>query len=596
MPIPVNPFDGERLIGSITQVGPSSARLNLPYAANPSPRLNHGKRVGSGEVGEFVVIECGELAILGRILETRLPERERLGVEPELGKEREVNPVGTLQLLATIELDKSKTTSGILRYPRLGNSVYSAPPELIQWLVESPGEGEGSGPAITLQIAKIPNASEVKVSMTPEKLFGRHCAILGSTGGGKSWSLSRILEELANYPSKAILLDATGEFHEFSKSVIHVHLGEKTEEGQDGEEVVYPYTDLTEGDLFSIFNPSGQSQAPKLRAAMKSLKLLKLEPGLGTQGVIVKVNKSYADYNSKWRTHITIMENPSADFDITNLARQIERECVWPMHRETIGYWGGVNENERSYCMTLINRIEDVISSSGLRCIFKTEGKTPLKDKIKEFLEDDQTHILRINLKNIPFEHNAREIVANAIGRYLLGMAREGQFLTKPAVVFLDEAHQFLNRSLGDDNSKYPLDSFSLIAKEGRKYCLTICISTQRPRDIPGDVLSQMGTLIVHRLITDRDREVVERASGEIDKSAAAFLPTLGPGEAIVIGVNFPIPLSLTMEIPTYKPDSQGPQYQTCWVNEVKQEANIEEQNGEGGEEHQETEEKGLIE
>lgn len=78
-------------------------------------------------------------------------------------------------------------------------------------------------------------------------------------------------------------------------------------------------------------------------------------------------------------------------------------------------------------------------------------------------------------------------------------------------------------------------------------------------------MLSQVGTLVVHRLINDRDREVVERASGEIDKSASAFLPTLGPGEAVVIGVDFPIPLTVQVRSPIAPPDSRGPDYQKHW-------------------------------
>src|SRR5580658_6664699 len=74
-----------------------------------------------------------------------------------------------------------------------------------------------------------------------------------------------------------------------------------------------------------------------------------------------------------------------------------------------------------------------------------------------------------------------------------------------------------------------------------------------------------MGTLIVHRLINDRDREVVERASGEIDRSAAEFLPTLAPGQAVIIGVDFPIPLTVQITAPDAHPDSQGPDYQRHW-------------------------------
>ena len=79
-----------------------------------------------------------------------------------------------------------------------------------------------------------------------------------------------------------------------------------------------------------------------------------------------------------------------------------------------------------------------------------------------------------------------------------------------------------------------------------------------------------MGTLVVHRLINDRDRSVVERASGEIDRSAAAFLPTLGPGEAIVIGVDIPVPLSIRIQRPERAPDSTGPDHEVYWANAVQ--------------------------
>jgi len=75
---PTYPFDYERYVGTITQIGPSSVRVNLPNAGRSGASLHHGSRVPSGEVGEFILIECDELAIFGRILEVRLPERERL--------------------------------------------------------------------------------------------------------------------------------------------------------------------------------------------------------------------------------------------------------------------------------------------------------------------------------------------------------------------------------------------------------------------------------------------------------------------------------------------------------------------------------------
>jgi len=74
-----------------------------------------------------------------------------------------------------------------------------------------------------------------------------------------------------------------------------------------------------------------------------------------------------------------------------------------------------------------------------------------------------------------------------------------------------------------------------------------------------------MGTLLVHRLINDRDRSVIERASTEIDQSSISMIPTLAPGEAVILGVEFPVPLFVKVEAPISKPDSEGPDYQRCW-------------------------------
>ena len=72
-------------------------------------------------------------------------------------------------------------------------------------------------------------------------------------------------------------------------------------------------------------------------------------------------------------------------------------------------------------------------------------------------------------------------------------------------------------------------------------------------------------TMIVHRLTNNSDRELVEKASGDIDRAAASFLPTLAPGEAILIGTDFAFPVSVKIMAPAYEPDSKGPNYQKLW-------------------------------
>ena len=210
-----------------------------------------------------------------------------------------------------------------------------------------------------------------------------------------------------------------------------------------------------------------------------------------------------------------------------------------------------------------MSRISAILLSPSFSCVFSSPH-LPLTCALESFLNGDK-RLLRICLSGVSHEFCAREIVANSIGRYLLNSARSGKFVSSPVVVIVDEAHNFLGKQFGGEDSVAGLDAFELIAREGRKFGLNICLATQRPRDITDGVLSQMGTLVVHRLTNDRDREVVERACGEIDRSASSFLPNLKPGEAAIIGSDFPIPLTVKIFPPEAQPISDGPNFQKYW-------------------------------
>lgn len=86
-----------------------------------------------------------------------------------------------------------------------------------------------------------------------------------------------------------------------------------------------------------------------------------------------------------------------------------------------------------------------------------------------------------------------------------------------------------------------------------------LCIATQMPRDIPLGTLSQMGTFLVHRLINEQDKKAVESAASAANRNILSFLPILGEGEALIVGVDFPMPLIVKINTPTKKPDSRTP-------------------------------------
>jgi hypothetical protein len=564
-------FEADRRIGTVVEVAPDFAKVNLPLAAADEPQLRHGERVGAGEVGEFVMVESGDVGIFGRLSLVRLPERDRLAVEPRMAAPEPPHPIGTVQLLCTVPVSGGRPIRGIARHPRVGARVYSMHPDMVGWIAENAGGEDATG--LRLSLAHLPGSTTTSVRITPERLFGRHCAVLGATGGGKSWTLARIVELCAQFNAKVVLLDATGEYHALRHGVRHISLGSAPDRPDGCEAAALPYHVLSEEDLFALFRPAGQVQAPRLRDAMKSLKIAALsgEDPLVEDGCIPKADRPRARYDAAYELNATSVDGRFAAFELENLARQLAHECVYPSAfgqargERDYSRWGSRDEQAYSQCTSLIGRIESYIRAPEFAPVLRPGELPNLVEILDGWLEETATPILRISLRNLAFTSEIREIVANGLGRHLLTLARAGRFAERPLVICLDEAHQFVNRWLGDEYSRFPLDAFDLIAKEGRKYSLSLCVATQRPRDIPDAVLGQMGTLLVHRLTNDTDRLVVERAAGDIDRSAAAFLPSLAPGQALLLGVDYPIPLIIAVTAPRAKPDSQGPDFQTHW-------------------------------
>ena len=563
----------ELFMGVASSISARAVGVNLSEAGQPSGSHFSGGRYGRGEVGEFVLIEGQQNLLLGRVTEVRLPEQDRRSIKPDYAGTNNLDAVGQIQLLGCVAMDDLVVTAGVDTYPRLGDRIYAAPHRFIAMLPRMMETGSKDENMVLLDLGAVDVAQESTISIRPERLFGRHCAILGATGGGKSWTTARVIEECLNYRAKLILVDATGEYRCFNRpEVVHCHLGDPVEKANSSIPCSLPPTSFLESDFIALFEPAGKVQGPKMRAAIRSLRLAKLKPTLAPNGFIRKVDQLKKPIqDAEIEVDISYkLDDPRQQFDARQLVNQIEQECVYPdgfglmKGQKDISKWGG-DDGNFSHCLSLVARINGVLTSPAFKCVFSTTAPDQqLTAKIDDFIASDKK-LLCISLSGIAYEFNAREIIANVIGRCLLTKARNRDFLKNPAVVIVDEAHNFLGRQIGADDYVAKLDAFELIAKEGRKYGLNICLATQRPRDITEGVLSQMGTLIVHRLTNDRDREVVERACGEIDRSASAFLPNLRPGEAAIIGADFPIPLTIQVHKPEMKPKSDGPNFQEYW-------------------------------
>ncbi len=560
----MQPFNYHYFIGYVSQVTPQYVKIHFPSSTLLSKFVFSGEEFNGGLVGTYISIEGENYGFVGQLQEIEVPEKERLSLSETAFKNQEFHPTAKAEILLSFDLfDMGKVTKGANTYPTIGAKVFVCTREFVQKYVR--GFGQKESEEILMDIGYLNSDNQTEVTASQQSFFGRHCAVVGTTGGGKSWSLSKLIEEARKNNTKCILLDPTGEYAEL--------------QGQHGilaQNAYFSYKKLTISDLFFLLKPSERAQAPKLLEAIKTLKTLeiaKVKGGLDSyftngrdKNLLPKANRNKVEFVQFQRKYYEEIDSDELDFEIRYLARQIQYECIWEIDNKDSNSWGGRSEQDSANCISLVTRTNAFVNDRNYKKILgigDVDDKQDLADMIVKFFDpDNKNTLLRIGFEKVGYDFNVREIIANALAKYLLNMARDKIFKQKPTIFFLDEAHQFLNKRITDDSfTAYSLNAFDQIAKECRKYGLFLCIATQMPRDIPVGTLSQMGTFLVHRLINFHDKEAIKQSCATANSSTLAYLPVLGEGEAILTGVDFPMPLLLKVSPPKEKPDSGTPQF-----------------------------------
>lgn len=573
--LPPNPFEDSRRIGTVTQVVSGRVAINLPRAATASSRSHHGDHIQYGVVGEFICIPCGRGAILGRITETVLQDRDRMTVEPAGAAQAHSTPVGKASLYAFIDLHDIGKPTPITKMPRLSEFVYSAPPSFLQWVLNGCSTAAADEESVKLYLATASDCSDEPIGISPKSLFERHCAILGSTGGGKSYTIARILEEASSYFSKIVLIDPTGEYKIDIPGARHAIVGLRRDPASELVDFGLPLDHMMDADIFEFLSPSDGSQSISLKNAIKSLRLAYAttdeecggfrEPLFAgsNSSIIVKIKKDSAAYKGILRACEDKIIAKGGEFEASLLLRQLEEEFVRSTSAKPL--WEEDN-SLRSYCVGLTNKLEYMLSSNEYDLVFACDKATSLKVSIDDFVAKPEQMLLRISLENVRFGTPCHAAITNAIGRFLLQHARKDAFVKRPLLLIVDEAHNFVGTSAESSRDKVRSSCIEVIAKEGRKHKLTLCLATQRPSSLPAEILSQMGTMIVHRLANSEDRKAVEIAALTSEHSVGEFLPSLMQGEAVIIGPSFPIPIPVKVRTPTQRPVFSSPDHDADWA------------------------------
>ncbi|WP_171016958.1 ATP-binding protein [Pseudalkalibacillus caeni] len=557
-------FQQKLFLGFINKVTTNFVSAHIPSSRYISKFYFNGEEFHGGQINSFVIIEGENLGFLGRIISTELPEKERIEISTEALKEKDFHPLVKIEILSCFDYFNMDFKKSISEFPNVGAKIYIARKQIVNRYIEQIEFVKHQ--LKTNKFASLINSYEAEVDLSLQSIFSRHTAVVGTTGSGKSWTTSNLIINIIEKNQKAILIDATGEY----KSIAETY-NDKTQEIILGQNHHFSYKKLTLEDLLFLVKPSANSQLPKLKEAIKSLKLIEIaseeiQSYVHTfqQGnrTVIKKNQPKQPFTQVLNNYINEVSQDNLNFDIRSLATQIENECFWENARNGSNTFGDTENSSLGFCATLITRINNLINERQFNRVFNftSENETDdASDLLEQFVNENTKCLFYIDLSDLPFAFNIREVVANSIGRMLLSYAREDKFTSKPTVLIVDEAHQFLNKTVNNDYESFKMEAFDNISKEGRKYGLFLCICTQLPRDIPIGTLSQIGTFLVHRLINQRDKEIVINAMPSANSDIISYLPELGQGELIVSSSEIKVPLILKVKKPSVEPDSNTP-------------------------------------
>lgn len=267
----MRPFDHNKFIGYVCEVTPQYIRLQIPSAKLLRTFYFNGEIYLGGSVGSFVVVEGQEFGFLGRIFEINLPQGEKTEITDKSINEEETqfHPIAKIELLALFDIYNPKTiVKTISRYPSVGAKVFSCSDEQIGSYISTFGIKKDDDNVPLAPLGKL-TSNDVCCHISLNSLFGRHCAVLGTTGGGKSWTVAKLLELASVYTSnKCILIDATGEYTGLERTTT-INLGTG--------EYIFDYKNLSIDELYYLLHPSSKTQVPKLMEAIRSLKMSKLD-------------------------------------------------------------------------------------------------------------------------------------------------------------------------------------------------------------------------------------------------------------------------------------------------------------------------------
>ena len=387
---------------------------------------------------------------------------------------------------------------GVSFFPRLGNEVALASQEDLQQIY-------ACSAISSARIGALHHDRSLPAFIKTDDLLGKHFAVLGTTGSGKSCAVTVILKSLLreNPHARMLLLDPHNEYAQA--------FGEEALVLDPAVTLDLPYWLFNFDELCEVF--IGEDEFRLAQATILG------EAIVAAKQIFLKGKTEYS---------VTVdTPTPYTINDVVSYVTEAQGKLVRP-------------EPMPAYTR-LINRLKSLSTDSRYSFMFSRYGTD---DRMASILSRlfripvEKKPITIADLSGVPSE--ILNVVVSVLCRITLDFALWSQ-RSSPILVVCEEAHRYAPRAtgLGFEPTKRAL---ARIAKEGRKYGVSLCVVSQRPSDLATEMLSECNTMFALRMSNQADQELVQATMSEAGLGHLEFLPSLHSGEAIVIGEGVPVP------------------------------------------------------
>jgi DNA helicase HerA-like ATPase len=532
------PEDSPSLIGHILDVQGAVFTADLEEdEEGVTPTVTIGDEdIAIGRLGSYVRIQQGELRILAIV--ARMSEREKLPpmAPREEGAEQDIEPLAirTIQLVPVGSLNRDgEFERGISAYPTTGAEVHAI------------GRGDLAKMFRRFQergydVGALSSNPELRVHLDPSPLFGRHCAILGQTGAGKSWAVASLLQKAVRLMPRAhvILLDLHGEYRKA--------FTEEQARFINAVELEMPYWLMAYGELCDLLIDRTEFAAHNQIAFFRET-LNTLRQAEGQQLGLPR----------------TTVDTPIY-FSLDALKSKIKEENERMVPGATKQVKGPMHGEFDRFLMRLDSRLNDIRYDFLLKPRLRNASGS-LQDLLRDFvgLGAPRAPITVIDMSPVPFD--VRPTVTAQIGRLAFEFNYWNPLYAEfPILLVCEEAHAYIRRE-SDVQFEGARRSMERIAKEGRKYGVGLTVISQRPHELSETVLSQCGTFICLRMTNPDDQEYVRKLVPEAERDLVNILAGLRRGEAMVLGEAAALPGRLLFDRPDPTPRSDDVDFYTQW-------------------------------